>query len=231
MIWKYDSEQVKYVKNYKLMYILIASITIIPLISIGLGYYLGIRNVEEPKYFIDKLYDGDGYLSIGGNHWVDSIFIDYECRANIYLNRVDLNGDKLFKDTPIKPSMLSLAARNAFDSTGVILPVELALAQAQIESNMGRVGKSPKNNPFNVGEYDNGTVKWFDNTADGIQAYYYLMCRKYLKYKPLDSLFKQFSDTKGYRYASNPNYEKELSKQYHFIKKYINEQRAINQVN
>jgi len=228
MIWKYDSKQIKYVKNYKLMYVLAFLFLITPTLTYFVGLNIGLNDEPKLKVFVNKLYDGDEYLAIGGYHWLDSVFVDYERRAEIYLNRVDANGKRFFEGTSIKSDMLSLAARNAFDSTGVILPVELALAQAQQESNMGRSGKSPQKNPYNVGEYDNGTNQWFETTFDGIQAYYYLMCRKYLKHKPLDKLFKQFSDINGYRYASDPNYEVELSKQYHFIKKYINEQRATN---
>jgi hypothetical protein len=151
-------------------------------------------------------------LTIGSQEWKDSVFTDYELRAEIYLSKFD--------DTPIEAGMLKLAAYNAYDSTGIILPVELALTQAQLESSMGTKGRSPVNNPYNVGEYDSGTVIWFDNTFDGVQAYYYLMVNNYLKCKSLKTLLKSFTNCNGNRYASKPTYEAEVKKQINYIKKY-----------
>lgn len=149
--------------------------------------------------------------------WKDSTFKEYERRATIYLSRPIFNG------TPLKGHMLALCARNAYDSTGVVLPVELALAQAQWESGMGREGKSPKNNPFNLGEHDNGTVKWFKSTFEGTQSYYYWMCKTYLKCKNVDDLFVNFVNCDGNRYASHVNYESIIRDQYYINKKWIDE--------
>lgn len=166
-------------------------------------------------------------LTIGTQEWKDSVFTDYKQRAEIYLEK--------FSDTPIDAGMLKLAAYNAYDSTGILLPIELALAQGQLESSMGTKGRSPINNPYNVGEYDNGTVLWFDNTFDGIQAYYYLMCRNYLKCKSVKTLLKSFRNCNGNRYASKPTYENELGAQMNYIKKYtdnaINKQKKKNRHN
>jgi hypothetical protein len=163
-------------------------------------------------------------LTIGSQEWKDSVFTDYKQRAEIYLQK--------FPDTPIDAGMLKLAAYNAYDSTGILLPVELALAQGQLESTMGTKGRSPINNPYNVGEYDTKTVIWFDNTFAGIQAYYYLMCRDYLKCKSVNTLLKSFRNCNGNRYASKPTYETELARQMNYIKKYtdnaINKQKEKN---
>lgn len=152
-------------------------------------------------------------LTIGSDEWKDSIFNDYMIRATVYLDN--------YPDSPIEPGMLTLAAHNSYDSTGILLPVEFALAQAQLESSLGTKGRSPVNNPYNVGEFDTHTVMWFDSTFEGIQAYYYLMCRDYLKCKSTHTLFKNFTNCNGFRYASSPTYEQSMSRQVAYIKKYI----------
>lgn len=149
-------------------------------------------------------------LIVGSNKWKDSVFLEYKEKANLYLSREEFEG------TPINGEMLALAAENAFDSTGILLPVELCLAQCQWESGMGLKGKSPKNNPFNVGEYDGGTVLWFDSTFEGIQAYFYLMTTKYLSCSDIEDLFKSFVNCSGRRYASG-SYEEHVPSQYYFI--------------
>ena len=73
-------------------------------------------------------------------------------RADIYLSR------SRFKPSPISGDILSDCARETYKSYGVFIPVELALAQAQFESGMGLKGRSPKNNPCNLGDYSNKTV-------------------------------------------------------------------------
>lgn len=149
-------------------------------------------------------------LIVGSTKWKDSVFTEYEEKANLYLSREEFEG------TPIKGEILALAAENAFDSTGILLPVELCLAQCQWESGMGLKGKSPKNNPFNIGEYDSGTVMWFDNTFEGVQAYYYLMTTKYLSCSSIHELFENFVNCSGHRYASG-SYEEHVPNQYYFI--------------
>ena len=153
-------------------------------------------------------------LVIGSTQWRDSVFTEYTNKANLYLSREE------FKGTPIKGEMLALAAENAYDSTGILLPVELCLAQCQWESGMGLKGKSPKNNPFNVGEYDSGTVMWFDNTFDGTQAYFYFMTTKYLSCSTISELFKNFVNCGGHRYASG-KYEEHVPEQYYFIVQWL----------
>jgi hypothetical protein len=143
----------------------------------------------------------------------DQTFIEYKLRANIYLNK--------FNNTPIEANMLTLAAYNTYNSTGILLPVELALAQAQLESSMGTKGRSPINNPYNLGEYDTSTIIKFTNTFDGIQAYYYIIAKNYLKCKSIEHLLNTFTNCNGKRYANSPTYEEVLKKQIKYIKNYI----------
>jgi len=182
-----------------------------------IGICIGVIITKESVTIINKnnIDFNNGVMSkhdlvIGSNSWRDSVFTEYAEKANLYLGREEFEG------TPIKGEMLALAAENAYDSTGILLPVELCLAQCQWESGMGLKGKSPVNNPFNVGEYDSGTVLWFDNTFEGTQAYFYFMTTKYLSCSTISDLFKNFVNCNGDRYASG-DYEKHLLEQYYFI--------------
>jgi len=183
--------------------------TIMGTVKIKKNYQKNItyNNVSYSKHDLNPEYDAA---------WKDSVFADYEVRANIYLSRPKFQG------TPLKGDMMALCARNAYDSIGILLPVELALSQAQWESSMGREGKSPKNNPFNIGEHDSGTVKYFKSTFDGTQAYYYWMCRTYLSCSTIDELFGNFVNCNGKRYATYPLYEERVRNQYYAIKNWIN---------
>ena len=209
MLWRFDKKTLDYKKDYRvILYSFLATL------FVGITAFVSGRLSVD--YSIDYVINENmKNIPIGSKPWIDSTFAEYETHAKIYLSQ------QRFKDTPIKPEMLRLAAYNAYERTGVLLPVELALSQAQIESSMGTAGKSPKNNPYNIGEYDTGTVMWFENTYDGIEAYYTYMCKNYLKCKSIDLLFKNFTNCNGQRYASNPKYESEVSKQYKVIAKYI----------
>lgn len=204
-------DKVSFIKYYKAN--IFIAITLL-IIGIGLVTSLTYKEGRVWRFINETVMPTKFDMIIGSNEWRDSVFTDYEMRADLYLKRPE------FKGTPIKGAMLSLAAHNAFDSTGILLPVELALAQGQWESGLGIKGRSPINNPYNIGEYDSGTVLWFDNTFDGIQAYYYLMTRNYLKCKPLELLFKNFTNCSGYRYAS-ADYEAHVPNQYHYIKRWL----------
>jgi len=197
----------------------IFSILSISLLSFFGGTFIGVKNISQnfqqdsPKYEMFSKQDLNPEYNAA---WKDSIFKDYAERAEIYLSRPK------FKGTPLSAEMMTLCAKNAYDSTGVFLPVELALSQAYWETSMGLEGRSPKNNPFNIGEHDSGTVRWFKSTFEGTQAYYYYMCRTYLRCKTIDELFGNFVNCGGHRYASTPNYEELVRNQYYGIKKWIN---------
>jgi hypothetical protein len=159
---------------------------------------------------------------IGLKEWKDSTFKMYEKRADIYLKNIK---------TPIKPTMLSLAAYNVYDSLGILVPLELALAQAVLESSLGTKGRSSATNPFNVGEYNSKTVLKFDNTFDGVQAYYFLIAKKYLKCKNINILLKNFTNCNGKRYASSLSYEIELTNTIKKITKKIDKGLMESEIN
>lgn len=146
----------------------------------------------------------------------DSLFKDYELRANVYLSRAEFTG------TPLNGKLLTLCAKNTYEATNVLVPVELALLQAQIESSMGRAGRSPENNPYNIGESTSGTTMWFDSTFDGTQAYFNLMAKKYLRCKSVEELLLNFTNCEGHHYAEAGEYEIKMSSEYVRIKMWIN---------
>ena len=161
------------------------------------------------------------------NDTIDIFFEKYKENAQKYLNR------PIFKGTPLTGELLSKYAKDVYKSTYILIPVEFALAQCQIESGMGRYGKSFKTNPYNIGEFDNGTKIVFETTEQGVKAYFNLLAKRYLSniglkkqkriiFKSVDELLENFVDVNGYRYASDKNYEKKLKKQIKFIKKWLN---------
>jgi hypothetical protein len=145
----------------------------------------------------------------------DKFFIDYAKQAQQYLDR------DVFKGTPMTGQMLADAAKEAYKQTGKIVPVDLALSQAQFESSMGRKGRNPLTNPYNVGEFDEGTKQSFKDTASGVKAYYKLMASDYLRDKTSDQLMQNFTNYRGDRYASNKKYEDSLREQSGYIKKFL----------
>lgn len=149
-------------------------------------------------------------------------FVTYKQKADLYLKR------NHFKGTPINGDILSQSAKKVYDSTGILVPLELVLSQAQWESGMGLRGRSPKTNPFNIGEYGNETVVKFKTTKEGVEAYYYLMATKYLKCKTVEELLNDFTNCNGYRYAYGKKYENRVKNQYNFIKKWLNNNYLTN---
>lgn len=206
-----ESRIEKKIPGWKITYLQLITF----IITLSIGICLGVLITKSSVTIINKNNVGYNIMTkhdivIGSNQWRDSTFKEYAMKANLYLSREEFEG------TPIKGEMLALAAENAYDSTGILLPVELCLAQCQWESGMGLKGKSPTNNPFNVGEYDSGTVLWFDSTFEGVQSYFYFMTSKYLRCSTINELFKNFVNCGGHRYASG-EYEKHVPEQYYYI--------------
>ena len=145
----------------------------------------------------------------------DSI-LSYAKNCDIYLGR------EIFKGTPLTGNILAKAAYETYKETGILVPYELVLSQAQTESHMGLKGLSKNTNPFNVGEWDGKTVRTFNTTYEGTLAYYKLITNDYIKYRSIDELRKSFTNKNGHRYASDPDYEKKIFRQFDFIKRWIN---------
>lgn len=145
-----------------------------------------------------------------------STWLDYEKDAQLYLDR------DVFKGTPIVGSDLSAAAKKTYERTKKYIPVEIALAQMQGESSMGTKGRSPKTNPYNVGEFDKKTTITYKTKQEGIQAYYDLIADDYLiEGVGLGDLLGDFVNKDGNRYATNPEYEKYMRTQTTYIERFL----------
>jgi hypothetical protein len=151
------------------------------------------------------------------NFSLSSDFKEYARKANAYIRKVN-------PDTNISGEMLAAGAQRAMQQYGRTVPVELALAQLQLEGYLEK-RKTPNkpqrtNNPFNVGNTDSGaTITHSDDPRtgtsalqSGVNAYYDLMARSYLKKRTPNELLNNFVNYAGNRYASAPHYEAGLKK-------------------
>lgn len=144
---------------------------------------------------------------------LSSDFTNYAQKASTYLS-------KKAPHTDITGDMLAQGAQLAYQRYGKVVPIELALAQLQQE---GYLAKNAKNrprrtkNPFNVGNTDPdsrgpGKTTYHQDVQGGINAYYNLIAKSYLKNKTPGQLLENFVNAAGNRYAGDPNYEQSLKK-------------------
>jgi hypothetical protein len=220
--FEYDEKTLSYKKTKKPLYYQIVLGVFMAFYVMLFFDYIGktkeIKHVQlENKHLssINNLATKSSCFPVENQAWQDSVFTVYAEEAQLYLDRPSNQG------TPLNGEMMALAARNAYDSTGIIVPVELALSQAVWESSLGREGRSPVNNPWNIGEYDSGTVMWFNSTFDGTQAYYYWMARTYLSCHTVEQLLVNFVNCNGHRYAK-PGYEQKIHNSYVNIRNWLN---------
>ena len=134
------------------------------------------------------------------------------------------NSQKIIEHYPksrITAEDLFEIASEVNDSLGIIVPYELALSQAVIETSLGSsgVGKS-KNNPYSINS-SKGYRK-YSTMKEGIRVYYYLIAKRYLKYRTKEQLLQNFVNRSKNRYASDSNYELKLRKQIKFFQKLLN---------
>lgn len=127
--------------------------------------------------------------------------------------------------TGVTGADLARAAVNSYEKYGRTVPVELALAQLSQEGYLAKTKKPNKpqrtNNPFNVGNTDDGSTVTHSDVSSGIQKYYDLMAKSYLKSKSSEELLNNFTNSAGNRYASDKNYEKRLKEHIKEINKII----------
>ena len=126
-----------------------------------------------------------------------------------------------FAGSPLTGNIMSSSARNTYDDTGKFIPANFALAQGQMESSLGTRGRSPINNPLNVGEFDNKTTMKFGNTQEGVDKYYNLVANDYMKDNSIEGLLGNYVNHQGNRYASNPEYETSIKDQMDYIDRYL----------
>lgn len=95
----------------------------------------------------------------------------------------------------------------------------LALAQGQIESKFGTIGRAAKTHSvWNVGAWDgvdHTKSIQYKSANESIPGYVKLISTHYSDCDP----YKNFIDDKGRRYASDPDYEQKLKKQANHIKR------------
>lgn len=219
----YSDKELNFIKVRLQQYMTVVGWSLIILLGVFLGgvklgvYYQqeGLVDTTHRDYHEYETHTNEDRHPTYNKVQIDSVFSDYQKRGELYLNR------KQYSNSPIKPDILTHCARNAYEEYGIILPVELALTQAQIESSMGVEGRSPEVNPYNIGETDKGTTQYFSNTVDGVQAYYNTMCTKYLNCRTTEELLLNFVNCDGNRYASSKTYEFAMSSQYIKIKRWI----------
>ncbi len=136
---------------------------------------------------------------------LDSMYNEYVCRAETILHN--------YPNRTIEGWMVATAYINCYKKYQIEVPLEIALAQAQLETGFGRYNKT---NPYNIRHPKLG-YNLFNSTQEGVHKYYDLMCRKYLECNTMEGLLKRFVNCNGHRYAEDRTYEKTLRK---FIKRY-----------
>lgn len=145
-------------------------------------------------------------------------FIEYANRAQTVLDTKE--------GTPLDGDMMAESALRIYQAYGenanLVVPVEDALAQAQIETQYGTQGReNHANNPYNIGEFDGSTEDWssgMSSTEGGTLAYYDLMANDYLSANDAESLQSNFVNEDGLRYASDPDYESKISSTADYLK-------------
>lgn len=90
--------------------------------------------------------------------------------------------------------------------------IPLLMSQAQWESHWGTRGRAVKTNSiFGLGAWDNETKKGYEHVNDCIEDYVLHIKNNYQQNKTVEQLLTNFVHKNGYRYSSNPEYEKFIS--------------------
>lgn len=110
------------------------------------------------------------------------------------------------------------------------LDIKFVLAQGQTESHFGTIGMAAKTNSvFNVGAYDKLTVEQvngkfkYKHPDHSIEPYMKLLYKDYITGSKTElDLMAKYVNKNGQRYASNPNYERDIMNLYQKIDKETN---------
>jgi hypothetical protein len=157
----------------------------------GISWYLQLpsqMNENIPKTYEDSLYIE---------------YIDYRFKADSMLSKYN---------SKITGEMLAEGWLETKREYSVDVPLELALAQAQLESSFGNSRLALVNkNPYNI--MGKGGFAKYSSMNEGVKAYYKLMATNYLRCKSKDELLRNFTNCNGHRYASSDSYEVALRRQ------------------
>lgn len=116
-----------------------------------------------------------------------------------------------FPKSKISAEDLYNSAVEVYAKDSIVVPYELAIAQAITESSLGNAGVGKhRNNPFSINSKKG--YLYFKTMADGVLAYYYFVSKKYLRCKSLSQLLNRFTNCQNKRYASDRLYEVKLKK-------------------
>ena len=178
---------------------------------IGAGIIAGSPLTDMPKKCTNR---EDNKIEYNNPYGINNIdyknIINKEKLVKEYISDILSKHGKTLSDLRFNPDNLVLASyQYEYD-----LP--LLLAQLQIESHFGTTERAQKTNSmFSVGSYDDGrdVVKYADQDSS-IIPFIKTIKRDYLMNgeKDVYQLLKNFVNHNGHRYASNPNYESDLSK-------------------
>lgn len=125
---------------------------------------------------------------------------------------------KKYPKSRIKASDLYNASLKTYEKHNIVVPAELAIAQAIVETSLGNsgVGKS-RNNPYSINSRKG--YKRYKLISDGVLEYYDMMARNYLRCRSTEQLLQNFKNCKGGKYATSNKYLPYLRKIYYEIKK------------
>lgn len=162
---------------------------------------------NDLKKHIDTVETSNNDLITNLNVSEQDGFKTYSQIAQTYIDSVN-------PDAGISGEMIAKGASMAFEKNGVYVPPELSLSQLALEGGLSRNPNAKPirtNNPYNVGNVDDGRTKTFSTKQEGINRYFDLISRKYIgKDGNVNDLLNNFVNKSGNRYASDVNYESKL---------------------
>ncbi len=145
--------------------------------------------------------------------------------VNISFSQIDstyyYKCEKILKSYPkskITASDLYNANLITYEKHNIVVPLELAISQAIVETSLGNtgVGKS-RNNPYSINSHKG--YKKYQNITEGVLEYYDIMARTYLRCRNTEQLLRNFKNCKGGKYATSNKYLPYLREIYYEIKK------------
>jgi murein DD-endopeptidase MepM/ murein hydrolase activator NlpD len=168
----------------------------------------GIKS-EDLKKYIDVVNTG------GGEGFTDIDLMSeegYKKYENICQKFINTRSSNLLG---ITGEMMAKAAKTTYSTYQKYVPPQLALAQMTVEGGFSSNPNSrpiKTKNPYNVGNVDDGSNKYFSDVQSGIQTYYDLIARSYLTGgKTAKDLVNNFVNKNNNRYASSTKYESSLN--------------------